>query len=186
MMLAPAAERTAKRRGTSGNADMTVAMADGSLPASVVTALYLRTKTLHLEAERSGIIRELLRGSAAAKATSCCCEICCLPIRLWSTALRVIAKRRASAPSHITGSTARPQSKSDLPALCGDAWQQEIPLLAAGDRYAGRITEAAQRRRRAADRACLYPISRRSQRRTDPAAAAGAIAGTPACRIIIL
>ena len=44
---------------------MTVAMADDSLPISVVTALYLRTKTLHLEAERSGIIRELLRGNAS-------------------------------------------------------------------------------------------------------------------------
>ena len=43
---------------------MTVAMADGPLPSSVVTARYLRTKALHVEAERSGIIRELLRGSA--------------------------------------------------------------------------------------------------------------------------
>ncbi len=33
--------------------------------ASVVTALYLRTKTLHVEAERTGIIRDLLRGEAS-------------------------------------------------------------------------------------------------------------------------
>ena len=44
---------------------MTAAMADGSLPVSIVTALYLRTRNLHLEAERSGIIRELLRGNAS-------------------------------------------------------------------------------------------------------------------------
>jgi len=44
---------------------MTVAIADNSLPFSVVTALYLRTKTLHVEAERTGIIRDLLRGEAS-------------------------------------------------------------------------------------------------------------------------
>jgi heme oxygenase len=32
---------------------------------SVVTALYLGTKTLHTEAERSGVIRDLLRGEAS-------------------------------------------------------------------------------------------------------------------------
>jgi len=30
----------------------------------IVTALYLRTKALHVEAERTGIIRDLLRGEA--------------------------------------------------------------------------------------------------------------------------
>ena len=44
---------------------MTAATADSSLPASLVTALYLRTKTLHVEAERTGIIRDLLRGEAS-------------------------------------------------------------------------------------------------------------------------
>ena len=44
---------------------MTAAMADSSLPVSVVTALYLRTKALHLEAERTGIIRDLLRAKAS-------------------------------------------------------------------------------------------------------------------------
>jgi len=44
---------------------MTAATADGPLPLSVVTALYLRTKALHAEAERTGIIRSLLRGEAS-------------------------------------------------------------------------------------------------------------------------
>jgi heme oxygenase (biliverdin-producing, ferredoxin) len=44
---------------------MTAGTADGSLSASIVTALYLRTKTLHVEAERTGIIRDLLRSEAS-------------------------------------------------------------------------------------------------------------------------
>ncbi len=36
-----------------------------TLPASLVTALYLRTKALHVEAERTGIIRDLLRAEAS-------------------------------------------------------------------------------------------------------------------------
>ena len=37
-------------------------------PASVVTDLYRSTKTLHTEAERSGIIRDMLRGEASRAA----------------------------------------------------------------------------------------------------------------------
>jgi len=37
-----------------------------------------------------------------------------------------------------------PAIEADLTALCGDAWQQDIPLLAAGDNYARRINEAAR------------------------------------------
>ena len=44
---------------------MKAAMADNATPASVVTALYLGSKTLHVEAERSGIISDLLRGEAS-------------------------------------------------------------------------------------------------------------------------
>ena len=44
---------------------MTAATAENSAPVSVVTALYMRTKTLHVEAERTGIIRDLLRGEAS-------------------------------------------------------------------------------------------------------------------------
>ena len=45
---------------------MTAATADVPAPP-IVTALYLRTKTLHVEAERTGIIRDLLRDEATRK-----------------------------------------------------------------------------------------------------------------------
>src|SRR5664279_5900939 len=44
---------------------MTAASADRSGPVGVVAALYVRTKALHVEAERTGIIRDLLRGDAS-------------------------------------------------------------------------------------------------------------------------
>jgi heme oxygenase len=122
---------------------MTVAMADNSLPVSVVTALYLRTKTLHLEAERSGIVRELLRGRANRDGYI-------LLLRNLLPAYKAmelgLARHRKTpgvgALAHYRLDRA-PAIESDLAALCGEAWH-EIPLLPAGDHYARRITEAAQ------------------------------------------
>ena len=123
---------------------MTVAMADDSLPVSVVTALYLRTKTLHLEAERSGIIRDLLRGSAHRDGYI-------LLLRNLLPAYQAMEQglaRHRKTPGIGALANFRfdraPAIESDLAALCGEAWQHDIPLLPAGDRYARRITEAAQ------------------------------------------
>jgi heme oxygenase len=123
---------------------MTVATADDSLPVSVVTALYLRTKALHLEAERSGIIRDLLRGSAHRDGYT-------LLLRNLLPAYRAMEQglaRHRKTPGIGALANFRfdraPAIESDLAALCGEAWQHDIPLLPAGDRYARRITEAAQ------------------------------------------
>jgi heme oxygenase len=123
---------------------MTVAMADGPLPSSVVTALYLRTKALHVEAERSGIIRELLRGSATRDGY----------ILLLRNLLPAYQAMEKGLARHIKtpglGALARyrldraPAIESDLVVLCGEAWHRDVPLLAAGDNYARRIAEAAQ------------------------------------------
>jgi heme oxygenase (biliverdin-producing, ferredoxin) len=123
---------------------MTAATADGSSPVGVVTALYLRTKTLHVEAERTGIIRDLLRGEA-------CREGYILLLRnllpayqameqglenhRGSPALGVLADYRLDRASAL---------ESDLMALCGERWSQHVPLLAAGELYAKRITKAAE------------------------------------------
>jgi heme oxygenase len=125
---------------------MTVAMADGALPVSVVTALYLRTKTLHLEAERSGIIRELLRGSASRDGYI-------LLMRNLLPAYREmelgLADHRGTPGIGVLTDyrlDRAPAIESDLAALCGETWSQDIPLLPAGDAYARRIKEAARGR----------------------------------------
>ena len=123
---------------------MMAATADGSLPASIVTALYLRTKTLHVEAERTGIIRDLLRGGASREGYILLLRNL-LPAYLameqglerhrGSPRLGQLAAYRLDRAAAI---------EADLVSLCGERWSQDVPLLAAGELYAGRIAKAAE------------------------------------------
>jgi heme oxygenase (biliverdin-producing, ferredoxin) len=123
---------------------MSVNLADSSLPFSVVTALYLRTKALHLEAERTGVIRDLLRGEACRKGYL-------LLLRNLLPAYRAmeqgLERHRSSA---VLGMLAdypldrAPAIEQDLEALCGKQWSADIPLLPAGEVYARRISKAAE------------------------------------------
>lgn len=117
--------------------------ADGAQP-SIVTALYLRTKALHVEAERSGIIRDLLRGEATR-------EGYLLLMRNLLPAYQAmeqgLARHRGSPAlgelAHYSLDRA-PAIEADLVALCGAHWNRSVPLLAAGDIYARRIAKAAE------------------------------------------
>jgi heme oxygenase len=140
-----AARRIVDHKGKPRESEnMTVAMAESSLPVSIVTELYLRTKALHLEAERTGIIRELLRGSATRDGYI-------LLLRNLQPAYQAMEQglaRHLKTPG--LGALARYRFdrataiESDLVTLCGEAWQRKIPLLAAGDKYARRMSEAAE------------------------------------------
>jgi len=123
---------------------MTVAMADNSLPVSVVTALYLRTKTLHVEAERTGIIRDLLRGEASL-------EGYILLLRNLLPAYEAMEKgleRHRGSPGLAALANFRLDRASaieaDLVELCGQGWKRDIPLLNAGDIYARRVAKATE------------------------------------------
>jgi heme oxygenase (biliverdin-producing, ferredoxin) len=123
---------------------MTAAAADESLPISVVTALYLRTKTLHLEAERTGVIRDLLRGDASR-------EGYVLLLRNLLPAYREMEQgfeRHRGSPGLAAlanyGLDRGPAIESDLVSLCGKGWKRDIPLLEAGKAYAQRIAKAAE------------------------------------------
>lgn len=123
---------------------MTVALLDNQKPVSVVTALYLRTKSLHVEAERTGIIRDLLRGEASL-------EGYILLLRNLLPGYRAMERgleRHRDSPGLAQLAEFRldraPAIESDLTQLCGHAWEREIPLLHAGDFYARRIAKAAE------------------------------------------
>lgn len=123
---------------------MTTAMADSSSPASVVTSLYLRTKSLHAEAERSGIIRDLLRGDASR-------EGYVLLLRNLLPAYRAMEQGLEShRGSSILGKLASYRLdraaaiEADLSAICGERWSEQIPLLAAACLYATRVAKAAE------------------------------------------
>lgn len=122
---------------------MTVA-AKQSSATGVVTELYLRTKALHLEAERSGIVSDILRGQASLEGYT-------LFLRNLLPAYRVLE----SALERLNGSsTLKTLSKyrlgraaaieSDLLALSGPDWADRFPLLPEGIAYQQRIMLAAQ------------------------------------------
>lgn len=123
---------------------MTDATADSPLPASIVTALYLRTKTLHVEAERTGIIRDLLRGDASRDGYVLLLRNL-LPAYL---AMEQGLERHRASP-HLGQLAAYRFDRAgaieaDLVSLCGERWSQDVPLLAAAGVYAGRIAKAAE------------------------------------------
>jgi heme oxygenase len=120
------------------------AVPDMSPSASVVTALYLRTKTLHVEAERTGIIRDLLRGEASR-------EGYILLLRNLLPAYREMEQgleRHRGSPMFAALADYRLDRmsaiESDLVALCGKDWKRDIPLLGAGEAYALRIATALE------------------------------------------
>jgi heme oxygenase len=119
-------------------------LTDDPSPISLVTALYLRTKTLHVEAERTGIIRDLLRGEASRAGYI-------LLLRNLLPAYQAMEQgleRHRGLP--VLGPIAdyRLQRaaaiEADLVELCGRRWNHEVPLLEAGERYADRIAHAAE------------------------------------------
>jgi heme oxygenase (biliverdin-producing, ferredoxin) len=121
---------------------MDVVTAEGGA-RSVVAALYSRTRTLHQEAERSGIIAEVLHGTASRDGYA-------LLLRNLHPAYREIedglARHRGSPilGGLATFALARaPAIEADLNALSGGDWQRQLPLLPAGEAYAARVAQAA-------------------------------------------
>lgn len=122
---------------------MTAAMLDTPSPPSIVTALYVRTKALHVEAERTGIIRSLLRGEGSRAAYILLLRNL-LPVyqamedglerHIGSAGLQLLSRYRLRRAGAI---------ESDLVALCGEGWGENVPLLPAGERYASRVAHAA-------------------------------------------
>jgi heme oxygenase (biliverdin-producing, ferredoxin) len=123
---------------------MTAAMADSSLPVSVVTALYFRTKALHLEAERTGIIRDLLQGNASREG------YILLLRNLLPSYMELEQGLERYHRSVLLNQVANyrldraPTIESDLVALCGRAWKDDVPLLPESELYARRIAKAAE------------------------------------------
>lgn len=108
---------------------------------SVVSALYVRTRQLHLEAEKTGILAEILHGTAGRAGYT-------LLLRNLHPAYQAIeagiAQHRddpALAPLAEYPLARTPAIESDLVALAGDDWTERLPLLPAAAAYADRIAE---------------------------------------------
>lgn len=109
----------------------------------IATALYLRTKTLHTEAERSGVIRDMLRGTASRDGYM-------LLMRNLLPAYRALEnglERHRCSPALASlagfGFDRASAIEADLVALCGPGWAQAIASLPEGVAYAAAIDNAA-------------------------------------------
>jgi heme oxygenase (biliverdin-producing, ferredoxin) len=113
-------------------------------PLSISLGDMLReaTQALHVEAERSGVIGQLLRGAGTREA------YVLLLRNLWpayramedglvlhanSPALRGVVRRELFRTSAL---------ESDIERLAGEGWRERLPLLLAGERYAERVAAA--------------------------------------------
>ena len=101
------------------------------------------THALHVEAERSGVIGQLLRGGSTREAYA-------LLLRNLSPAYRAMEDglvRHANSPA--LRAMVRPELfrtaalESDVERLAGVGWRESLPLLPAGERYAARVSAAA-------------------------------------------
>jgi heme oxygenase len=116
----------------------------GDTQPSLLTRFQHRTRALHPEAEKTGIVRELLRGKASRSGYAC----------LLRNLLPVYQRLEEGLESHRgtpgLGSIAKPALyrsaaiSSDLSQLCGDEWSTTLPVLASAERYVETVALAAQ------------------------------------------
>jgi heme oxygenase len=123
---------------------MTVAVADDSSPDNVVTSLYFRTKSLHVEAERTGIIRDMLRGEASREGYALLLRNLLPAYQVMEQSLGRHSDSPALAPLARYRLDRAPAIASDLAALGGENWERDIPILPEGRIYAARIAKAAE------------------------------------------
>lgn len=113
-------------------------------PDGVVTELYVRTKTLHREAERSGIIRDIMRGDARREGYVLLLRNLLPAYQALEQGLQQHSRSPILGPLASYAFARAPAIASDLAALAGARWETTLPLLAAGERYANRIAVAAK------------------------------------------
>ncbi len=123
---------------------MKIDMADPALAVSVVTELYLRTKALHVEAERTGIIRDLLRGDASREGYILLLRNLLPAYQALESGVLQHRDSPTLAPLAAFDLARAPAIEADLVALCGPHWKDDVPLLDAGAFYAGRIARASE------------------------------------------
>ena len=120
------------------------AVSDHATPLSVVTALYTGTKALHTEAERSGVIRDMLRGEASRQGYVLLLRNLVPAYRALEGGLARHAQTQGLAELAAYRLDRAPALEADLSALAGANWADDIALLPEGEAYGARISEAAQ------------------------------------------
>jgi heme oxygenase len=113
-------------------------------PSTLSSILAEQTRWLHIQAERSGFVSDMLRGEASRSGYV-------LYLRsLWPVYERLeLALERHRGTPALRGIAVSPVYRSsalaaDLARLCGDDWRARQPFLPAAQRYVDRIAAAAE------------------------------------------
>jgi len=110
---------------------------------SFADRLQSHTAALHLEAEKTGIVRDLLRGQADKPGYALYLRNLLPAYEQLETGLAL--RHDAPGVAHIfRPELSRSEAiRADLEALCGATWASALPLLEPADQYAARIAAAA-------------------------------------------
>lgn len=122
---------------------MTAVTAESDAP-SVVTALYLRTKALHLEAERTGFVSDMLRGAASRQGYALLLRNLHVAYRELEEGLERHRDNPILAPLAQYRLARTAAIAADLAALVGTGSDDQPLLLPEGEAYARTIAKAAE------------------------------------------
>lgn len=109
----------------------------------VADLLRERTRTAHAEAERSGIVRDLLRGQATREGYALYLRNLLPAYAALEDAIEHRRAEPAIAPLAIPAVYRLQAIEADLTALLGPGWRLTLPLLPEGAAYADRIARVA-------------------------------------------
>jgi heme oxygenase (biliverdin-producing, ferredoxin) len=112
-------------------------------PVGLAETLRTQTKPLHTAAERSGIIRELLAGTASRQGYALLLRNLLPVYRALESGLDRHLNSRGFRELRWPALYRATAIESDLVGLSGQSWCERLPLLSEANCYARRVTEAA-------------------------------------------
>lgn len=114
-------------------------------PMGLVSRMRARTRDLHRDAERSGILRELLQRRAGRDGYALLLRNLYPVYLAMEAALQIHREAPGVRRIAIHDLQRRDALASDLSAIVGDDWETRLPMLPAAAVYAARIANSAQR-----------------------------------------
>jgi heme oxygenase len=107
--------------------------------SGLVAALRSTTRELHVAAEKSGILRELLVGRGSVYGYAMLIRNLLPAYAAMESILRRSASTPGFGPIADPGVYRQAAIESDLCAIAGSGWRTDLPLLPVGERYAHRV-----------------------------------------------
>jgi heme oxygenase (biliverdin-producing, ferredoxin) len=124
--------------------DQTSPRGRGGQADGLAERLRQETQSLHIQAERSGIIRDLLKGQASRHGYALLIRNVLPAYQRMEDGFAASADAPGIRVIHRPALERAAAIRSDLTALYGDDWADRLPLLPAGEAYAETVAAAAK------------------------------------------